>query len=295
MTIMFTIKHSYYFYKKILKNILAPIDFSDASFNAVSYAAFLANAFAVPLTLVHAYKNVPAFDEVPRTQLAASLKQANADNENFLKSQMAGVVKKFTVKIDSIIRKGNPVNVIRETAKKIQSDLIVMGMKGKGESNSKFGSTTTALINETDIPVLIIPKNASYQTIDSITLASDFNHEKLLTNFPLLEKMIDRFDPFIQILNIQKNDSKLTAGFIEKKMSAGLMWQKYNHSFNIIERDDIEEGINKFLQNHPTELLVMIARKRNFITKIIQPSHTKKMTYQTKIPLLVFHQEDAKK
>jgi hypothetical protein len=94
----------------------------------------------------------------------------------------------------------------------------------------------------------------------------------------------------MQILNVQKKNSKLTAKFIANKMSTNPMWDKYNHSFNIIERDDIEEGINKFLKNHPTDLLIMVAKKRNFITKIIEPSHTKKMTYQTKIPLLVLHQ-----
>jgi len=80
----------------------------------------------------------------------------------------------------------------------------------------------------------------------------------------------------MQILNVQKKNSKLTAKFIANKMSTDLMWDKYNHSFNIIERDDIEEGINKFLKNHPTDLLIMIAKKRNFITKIIEPSQYQK-------------------
>ncbi len=274
-----------------MKNILVPIDFSDASFNAINYAAFLANAFKVPLTLVHAYKSVSAFDEVPRTKLPASLVEADAENEKFLKNEMEGIEKRFTIKIDSILKKGNPVNVIREIAEKKHSDIIIMGMKGKGESNSRFGSTTTALINETNIPLLIIPKKASYQTIDSITLASDFSHEKLLSHFPILQKMIERFEPFIQVLNVQKKNSKLTAEFIANKMSTELMWDKYNHSFDIIEGDDIEEGIDKFLKSHPTDLLVMISRKRNFITKITQPSHSKKMTYQTTKPLLVLHEE----
>ena len=274
-----------------MKNILVPIDFSDASFNAISYAAFLANAFKVPLTLVHAYKDTSAFDEIPASETDSSPKKSKVENKTFLKKEMDAIAKKFTVKIDSIVKKGNPVNIIREVAGKQHSDLIVMGMKGKGESNSKFGSTTTALINETDIPLLVIPKKANYQTIDTITLASDFSHEKLLSHFPILEKMIERFSPFIQILNVQKKNSKLTAEVIADKMSTGLMWDKYSHSFNIIERDDTEDGINKFLKSHPTDLLIMIARKRNFITKIIQPSHTKKMTFQTKIPLLVLHND----
>ncbi|MGN6533521.1 MAG: universal stress protein [Ginsengibacter sp.] len=274
----------------MMKNILVPVDFSDASFNAVNYAAFLANAFKVPLTLVHAYKTVSAFDEVPRTK-APLPKDAESEDEKFLKEEMKGIVKRFTVKIDSIVKKGNAVNIIREVAEKQHPDLIVMGMKGKGESNSRFGSTTTAMINETSVPLLIIPKKATYETIECITVASDFRHEKLLSHFPILQKIMERFVPFIQVLNVQKKNSRLTPKFIADKMSLDLMWERYNHSFDIIEGDDIEEGIDKFLKSHPTDLLVMIARKRNFITKITQPSHSAKMTYQTAIPLLVLHEE----
>ncbi len=77
---------------------------------------------------------------------------------------------------------------------------------------------------------------------------------------------------------------------IAGKTSTDLAGDKYNYFFNIIEKDDIEEGINKFLRKHPTDLLVMVARKRNFINKIFDPSHTKKMTGLTKIPLLVLHE-----
>ena len=273
-----------------MKNILVPIDFSDASFNAVSYAAFLANAFSASLTLVHAYTGTSALDERPGAATYDSSKELESANETFLKKEIEGITRKFTVKSNSIVIKGNPVNVIKEVAGKIHPEIIVMGMKGKGESNTVFGSTTTSMIGKTSIPLLVIPKNASYQSIEAITLASDFNDEKLLSHFAVLEKLITKFDPFIQILNVRKKDSEVKAETIAGKMGANLMWDKFNHSFNIIERNDVEEGINQFLKTHRTDLLIMVARKRNLITEIIDPSHTKKMTYQTKIPLLVFHE-----
>lgn len=273
-----------------MKNILVPIDFSDASFNAVSYAAFLANAFDTGLLLVHAYSGTSAIDKEPGTKVYDSNEELEADNEKLLKKEIEKVTEKFTVKIKSLLKKGNAVSIINEVAEENHSDIIVMGMKGKGESNSIFGSTTTSMIDKTSIPLLVIPKNASYQTINSITLASDFNDEKLLTHFSVLEKLMTKFDPFIQVLNVQKKDSKLTAEMIAGKMSSGLMWDKYNHSFNVIEEDNIEEGINKFLKKRPTDLLIMLARKRNFITQFFEASHTKKMIYQTKIPLLILHE-----
>lgn len=273
-----------------MKNILVPIDFSDASFNAVSYAAYLANAFNARLTLVHAYTDTSAFDKSAGAKVYDSQKELEAANEKFLKKEIEVIARKFTVKINGIVKKGSPVNVINEVAKKNHPETIIMGMKGKGESNSKFGSTTISMIDETSIPLLIIPKTALYQTVDSITLTSDFKNEKLLSHFTILEKLMAKFNPFIQVLNVQKKDSKFTAEVIAGKMSKDLTWDKYNHSFNIIEKDNIEEGINKFLKKHRTDLLVMVARKRNSINKIFEPSHTKKMTCHTKIPLLVLHE-----
>jgi nucleotide-binding universal stress UspA family protein len=272
-----------------MKNILVAIDFSDASFNAISYAAFLANAFNTQLTLVHAFTDTSAFDEHANGKVFDSLEELEAANQQFLKKEIEGIARKFTIKINGVVVKGNPVKVINEMAEKSHSEIIIMGMKGKGESNSIFGSTTVSMIDKTSIPLLIIPKNALYQTIDSITFTSDFKEEKLLSHFAIIEKLIAKFNPFIQVLNVQKKNSKLTPEMIAGKMNTDLTWDKYNHSFNIIEKDDVEEGIFSFLRKHPTDLLVMIARKRGFINKMFEPSHTKKMTSQTKIPLLVLH------
>ena len=273
-----------------MKNILVPIDFSDASYNAVSYAAFLANVFNTGLLLVHAYSSTSAIDQSSDTKVAESTEELELANENFLKREIEGIARKFTIKIKGLVMKGNPVNVIREVAEKNNSEIIIMGMKGKGESNSIFGSTTTSMIDKTSIPLLVVPQNAGYQAIYTITLASDFNDEKLLSHFKILEQFISKFDPFIQILNVQRKNSKMTAEMITGKMRTGLIWDKYNHSFNIIEQDNIEDGINKFLKGHSTDILVMVARQHNFIKKILGISHTKTMTHQTKIPLLVLHE-----
>jgi nucleotide-binding universal stress UspA family protein len=273
-----------------MKNILVPVDFSDASFNAISYAAFLSNALDTPLTLVHAYTDTSAYDEGPENHVYDSMEELEAANEKFLKKEMEEFSKKFTVSINCIVKKGNPVKVINEVAQETKPQLIIMGMKGKGESNSIFGSTTTSIIGKTMLPLLVVPFKASYQTIDTITLASDFNDEKLLSNFTILEQFISHFNPFIQILNVQTRPSSLTAKEIADKMKIGLQWDQYNYSFNIIKKDDIEEGINKFLKHHPTDLLVMVAKEHSFIEQILGVSHTKKMTQQTEIPLLVLHE-----
>ncbi|MEO9003955.1 MAG: universal stress protein [Ginsengibacter sp.] len=273
-----------------MKNILVPIDFSDTSLNAINYAVSLANEFNAGLTLVHAYTGTSAFDESPEATVHNSLEELEDANEKFLEKKMEDFSKKFTVNIDHLVKKGNPIKVINEVTQKIKPELIIMGMKDKGESNSIFGSTTTSIIDKTSIPILVIPFKTSYQAIGTVTLASDFKNEKLLSNFAILEQFVSRFNPFIQILNVQTNPSGQTAKEIADKMSAGLRWDKQNYSFNIIKENDIEEGINKFLNQHPADLLVMVAKEHSFIEQVVGSSHTKKMTKQTEIPLLVLHE-----
>ena len=273
-----------------MKDILVPIDFSEASFNAMHYAAFLANAFSANLIVMHAYTGTQAFDETLDNKVYDSIEELDEANEQFLKNEINGVIRNFTIKAEGIISKGSAPVVIKEIAEKRQVSLIVMGMKGKGESNSMFGSTTTYMVTKVEMPLLVVPQNAPYQSINNITIASDFKDEKLPSNWDLLASLAEKFNAFVQILNIRKKNEELSEEVIVEKHTAAQFWDQHAHSFNIIESEDIVDGINKFLHSKPTDLLVMIARKRSFFERIWGVSHTKEMTKQVGVPMLVLHE-----
>lgn len=272
-----------------MQKILAAVDFSEASFNAVSYAAYLANAFNSKLIVVHAYTGTDAIDDVPLAEVFDSAEDLETANLDFLKSQMSGLVRKFTVKIDGFVKKGKSVSVIKKMAREEKASLIVMGMKGRGKSNSIFGSTTIDMIGKTEIPIIVVPEKATYQPLQNIVVAIDFKDKQPVSRFKVLNELIKKYDPFLQILNVQKKNSDLTPEMISAKMRSGLIWDKYNHSFNIIESEDVENGINNFLKKNPSDLLAMVAQKHNLLERVFSKSYTKSMTRQTKIPLLVMH------
>lgn len=275
-----------------MKKILAAVDFSEASFNAVSYAAYLANAFNSKLLVVHGYTGTDAIDDEPLVEVFDSAADLETANLNYLNAQMNGLIRKYTVKIEGIVKKGRPVSVIREVAEREDVSLIVMGMKGKGKSNSIFGSTTVDMIGKTDSPLLVVPETAKYQPYQNVVVAVDINDTLPVSRFKVLNDFITKYDPFLEILNVQKRGSELTADVISGKMRSGLMWDKYNHSFNIIESDDVEDGINRFLEKNTSDMLVMVAQKHSILDRIFARSHTRAMTKQVKIPLLVMHPQD---
>lgn len=272
-----------------MKNILVPIDFSRASLNVISYAAFIAGKFESKILLLHVYADTSDFEEKETARVYNSYEELDAAQEDYLKKKMEHMVKKYTISTHIIVQKGDVGNTITEVANQNNADLIIMGMKGKGESHSVFGSTATGMINKTSTPLLVIPSHVNNPKIENIVLASDFNQDDLLNRFQILQTIISKCEPLIHILNVQKENAELNPKMIADKMKIDRKWSKHNYSFNIIKRDSVEAGIKKFLNDNPADILIMVAGRSNFIKEILGMSRTKKMIQKTKIPLLILN------
>ena len=271
----------------MIKTILVAVDFSDASFNAANYAASMANIFNAELVLVHAYMNPMAIDQL-RAELAGQLdKELSQVLEDFMKENVEILQKKYTVKIDSSVKEGPASSVIEECAKDNNASLVVMGMKGKGKSNSLFGSTTLAHIRKSGVPVLVIPEQATFKSIETITLASDFDEETGVGNYDLLKDIADKTKAYVQILNVRKKDLKLSPSEIAGKLNTSFAFNEINHNFFTVEDDEVDDGIDDFLEDYPSDMLVMLSRRHSFFTRVFGTIHTRKMIYETEIPLLI--------
>lgn len=271
----------------MIKTIVVAVDFSDSSFNAANYAASLANIFNAKLVLVHAYINPMAIDQL-RAELSGQLdKELSEVLEDFMKENVEILQKKFTVKIDSFVKEGPATSVLEECIQNTIADLVVMGMKGKGKSSSLFGSTTLAHIRKSKVPVMVIPEKAKFKSIETITLASDFDEETGIGNYDLLKAIADRTKAYVQILNVRKKGLKLTPAEISGKLNTRFAFKEINHNFYTVEDDEVEEGIEDFLEDYPSDILVMLSRRHNFFKRVFGTIHTRKMIYETEIPLLV--------
>lgn len=270
-----------------MNNILVPIDFSDASYNAANYAASLSNIFNTNMTLIHVYSNPLAIDDMPATLLNKPEKELREIKEDQLNEYMEILRKKYTIRIEGVVREGMITPAILDLSNYGNAGLIVMGMKGKGKSKSLFGSNTTSVMRKSSIPVLVIPEKLVFKSIEVITLASDFDIEMESGNYSLIRTISLKNNAFVQILNVRKKDSKLSVKEEENKLNATLAFENLRHQFYLIKDDEVDEGIEDFLEGHPSDILAMVARKRNLFERIISGSQTRKMSYETKIPLLV--------
>lgn len=274
-----------------MKNILVSIDFSTASANAVKYAISLAETFNSKVTLINVVPYALILGEDSDEQRISKQQELVTENEDLMAEEIETISKTHKILIQGLVYEGSPANVILEMANENKPDIIIMGMKGKGKSNSVFGSTVTAIVRKSSIPVLIIPEQATYQSIDTITFATDFNPGTESSSYSLLIEIAKKYNSFIHILNIQKKGKKMSDNEFIGKMDTQHSFEILKHSFRTIEDASVIEGINKFIEENPSEILVMIAHKHSFFERMLGKIFTKKMSYETRIPLLILQEK----
>jgi nucleotide-binding universal stress UspA family protein len=139
-----------------LRHVLVPVDFSDSSRKALQYAESLARQFHAEIQLLHVAEIVPP---PPDLMIVADTEALSAENREVGAKRLAEWQQALgsRVNINSAARLGNPKHEIIQTAQETNTDLIVMGTRGRsGLSRLLTGSTTEHVVRHAPCPVLVV-------------------------------------------------------------------------------------------------------------------------------------------
>lgn len=130
-----------------LRKILYCTDFSEHSERALGYALSLALEYNAELTLLHVLEKIPAPDELQSVSSTATRKL-----EALIPLEAAQWA---TVK--AAVRLGTPYQEIIQLALEAETDLVVMGVRGRNALDlTLFGSTTHRVLQLGSCPVLAV-------------------------------------------------------------------------------------------------------------------------------------------
>lgn len=151
--------------------ILVPMDFSDASINAVYYAVEMANLFDSEIVLLHILSNSRLSGLFSNDSQIALLK----DNvRTRLEGYKNDIKEKWpNVSVDTRIEEGKPFKKILDVANDSKCDTIVMGFNGLNGVEQFTGSTTTRVIKSSEIPVVVVKEKRKEPKFDNIVLPID--------------------------------------------------------------------------------------------------------------------------
>jgi nucleotide-binding universal stress UspA family protein len=153
---------------KTTKNVLIALDYNPNASKIAEIGYSFAKAMKAEITLLHVVENevyYTSFMTSPLTGLgdfdsAAFYQYMNNDGMNQAANYYLDKIKKHLndSKIEILVENGDFAEVILKTAKTLKADLIIMGSHSqKWLEQVLMGSTTEDVLNQTQIPLLIIP------------------------------------------------------------------------------------------------------------------------------------------
>ncbi len=128
-----------------LDRILACVDFSKDSEQALNYAFSATAEYGAELTLLHVLEKVPSAAKTDE-----AITEATAQLDKLIPPE-----RRTALKIKAAVRIGKPYQQIIQFAQEAQIDLVTMGVRGRGALDlAVFGSTTYRVMQLGPCPVL---------------------------------------------------------------------------------------------------------------------------------------------
>ncbi|HLG57492.1 MAG TPA: universal stress protein [Vicinamibacterales bacterium] len=148
----------------LFKRILCAVDFSDCSMQGLHYAMSLAQEADASLTVLHVIDLPPEVSDVQGMMVGGAVSfqdyiaQAGEDRRKRLKDAVPDAVREHC-HVETVLATGTPYREVLRVAAEQTSDLIVIGLHGRGPVDLLFfGSTAQQVVRSAPCPVLTLRK-----------------------------------------------------------------------------------------------------------------------------------------
>ena len=282
-----------------MKNILLPTDFSENSWNAITYALHFFENQDCNFYLLHIKPiNTVDLNDDPFIYIKNDIgvldeQPIKQELHKLLKRVMKLSTNKINHNFYNIIEHDFFTDGIRKTIKEKQIDYIVMGTKGaSGLAKIILGSNTADVITKVKCNTLIIPENAKFVAPTEITYPTDFSLSHNLQVLKPIAEIMERFKASLRILHITKSKINLNNNQKQNKELLEDYFNNYQYSFHYLTNKKVEDAIECFIESRDISIVCMVAKNLNYFQQILFHSKVKNISYHVNIPFLVLHDKN---
>lgn len=173
-------------------------------------------------------------------------------------------------------------------AEKNKVDFICIATRGAGMLRKVMGTHTSYIVNNSKVPVFVIPSHYRSRPLEKVTYLSDF--ENLKNELHKISKLAAEISAEVEVLHytpivydkkkLEKNEKLFNTKEFE---NIKLNIQKNSLEISLVEK------ITEYVQKSKPELLVMFTnRAKGFFESIFLPSKSAELTFTTRVPVLIF-------
>jgi nucleotide-binding universal stress UspA family protein len=270
-----------------MKKILCPIDFSDAAKNAVEYAANLSKALNESLTLLYVRQSI--WPEA--IQLEKEVMESNEELAARLLVFINEIQDEFGIPCHYHIAQttGTMEEAVAEFA--ADFDLIVMGTNGADNYYQyAFGTNSFHVIEKSKCPVLVIPEDYSYRSINLIVYAYDPDTNPIFL-IDQLKGLVTSLNANVKVLHILQEkpseESKRKLAILKETVRVRepkhISW-----SFDSQFSHEVSFALNQYMKEHRGDILAMSFHHRTLMENLFTENTIKKISMMADYPVFVF-------
>jgi len=275
-----------------MKTIIVPTDFSPIATNAMNFAADMAKNINASITLLHVYQVPVSMTEVPVVLVSADeLRKSSEEKLEILKQDLAHLTS-GRIKIYTEARLGDISDELEDVCKHVEPFAVIMGTKGAtGIERILFGSTTLTAIRHLKWPVIVVPPGKEYGTgIKKIGFACDFDKVVESTPIQFIKNMVKEFGAELHVLNVDHENKNFKPETPDESLMLHTLLKDLNPQYHFIDNEDIEDGINEFVETNNIDLLITIPKKHKLLEGLFKPSSTKQLVTRSHVPVMCVHE-----
>jgi nucleotide-binding universal stress UspA family protein len=238
-----------------MKTILIATDFSKTATNAARYAVKLSQALSVEkIVLYHSYDS-----ENIDVQL---VHEASLLGMEVLKQEIQPLIKKH-IDIEVITNEQPLIAGINRLVETHAVGMVVAGSTGKG-------GLTTFLLGSNTINLAV----------------------KETTPVKELGYFVEELKAKLLVLNVALEHKRFNPDIIPEQYQIHQILQHLKPAYHYIEEETIVEGITEFIDDEDAQIVITVPKTYGFFNSLFRRSVTKKLAYDTEIPLLVLREQE---
>jgi len=278
----------------MIKKILVPTDFSSCAVNALNVAVQTAKLCSLEINLLHVVDRTDNLYiervDIAKEKHSVILEEVQAK----LDAVKASISETESLEIRTFLREGDVDENILELCEEKGIDMIMMGTFGvNGLKDRIWGSKTAALTGKTSVPVMVIPYEYDWKPPRKILLATNFFEDDQAVLQPVID-LANAFEATLYAAIFTDKDKADPSVYMEHGMNMldyeKILKKRFNSESVItcqLAGDKFEDTMQEYIRNNDIDVLTMITYQRSLWDRIFKPSATRRMSYQTTIPLLI--------
>lgn len=270
-----------------VKNILVPVDFSECSVRALRTAAEFAYYWDAQLTILHATHIPATYFAYGEPALEVSYEELDDEVATAFTQLENEVPMLGTLHYKKVEKISGFIDAVRNTVEQEEIDFIVMGTNRQHDRiETLFGTHSSDVIKNVEIPVLVLPEGSSAMEINNIAIGVDARSFSDINKLDVIFKIAKNEFSELHLFYVSKNhdtidfNNSIYKDIFEDQYPAG------SCHYENIKAEDPVEGIKAFVKEKKIDMLVLFPRQHDFLERLIKGSVTQKLALEAETPIL---------